>query len=257
MVCFHFPGTCYVVPLLGGWLADAYLGRFNVIYGSSLVYFIGMVMIAVVSIRPSAFASLFGDEGANLSQPIRVLYLVLGLFLVAFGTGGIKANVSPFGADQVEQDGPRAVQRFFEWFFWFINLGALLSYTGVVYIQQNFDFVFGYGIAVFSMFLSVVIFVTGKRKYVYKPSGGSHLSNTVKIIGQAIKNRKKVAAKNVGSWLDRAKIQHGGAHTVEEVEDVKVLLRIIPVFATFIVHFVVYFQVCGSEIEPVTSALKT
>ena len=63
-------------------------------------------------------------------------FLGVSLILIAIGTGGIKANVSPMGADQVKEQGEQMVQKFFDWFYWFIQIGALLAYTVVVYVQQ-------------------------------------------------------------------------------------------------------------------------
>lgn len=48
-------------------------------------------------------------------QDARTGYYMAGLFFVAVGTGGIKANVGPYGALQAEQIGPQAVQTFFQW----------------------------------------------------------------------------------------------------------------------------------------------
>ncbi|KAJ7372466.1 hypothetical protein OS493_018973 [Desmophyllum pertusum] len=52
---YLFQGTCYLIPLLGGWLADTYMGRFNTIYGSSLLYVVGTLLLAAVSMRDDMF----------------------------------------------------------------------------------------------------------------------------------------------------------------------------------------------------------
>lgn len=54
------------------------------------------------------------------------------------GAGGIKPNVSTMGADQFdpqyEQDKKEAAQ-FFSYFYWSINLGALVAYSLVAYVS--------------------------------------------------------------------------------------------------------------------------
>ena len=222
-------GTCYLVPLFGGWLADAHLGRFNTIYGSSLLYVVGTILLAAVSV-PKSFAH---------DHTIRLVYFAISLVLISFGTGGIKANVSPFGADQVQKDGPRAIQAFFNWFYWFINIGSLIAFTVVVWVQQTNVF-YGYVITAGTMFLGVIAFLSGRKKYLNKPPGGSQLTDTAKIIYEAIKNR---GSANALVWLDNAKNTYGGKYTEAKVEDVKILLRILPVFALFIVYWTIYSQV--------------
>ena len=212
-------------------MADTYLGRFNTIYGSSLLYVVGVLLLSVVSITDDMLKTVF-DKTA------RLVYFVLALVLIAFSAGGIKANVSPFGADQVEQDGPRAVQTFFNWFYWFINTGALVAFTVVVGVQQS-DVFSGYAITAGSMFLGIVAFLACRNKYVSNPPRGSQLTETAKIICEAIQNRKR----NPGSWLDGAKSTFGGNFTDAQVEDVKAVLRVLPVFIMFCFYFTVYSQV--------------
>ena len=169
---------------------------------------------------------------------MELVYFVLSLVMIALGTGGIKANVSPFGADQVQKDGPRAVQTFFNWFYWFINIGSLIAYTLVVYVQQSNVF-YGYCITAGTMFLAVIAFVAGRNKYLTKPPGGSQLTETAKIICEAVRKRKQ----NAGTWLEGAKSRFGGKFSEAQVENVKALLRVIPVFILFIFYWTIYSQV--------------
>jgi len=235
---YLFQGTCYLIPLFAGWLADAYMGRYNTIYGSSLLYVVGTLLLAAVSMRDPMLKKLFHHNNIGHDKNMRLVYFVMALVMIAFGTGGIKANVSPFGADQVEKDGPRAVQSFFNWFYWFINIGSFIAFTVVVGVQQTNVF-YGYTITAGTMFLAVITFVAGRNKYLTKPPGGSQLTETVKIIYQAVKNRR---TPNVKVWLDRAKNSFGGKYTEGQVEDVKSLLRVIPVFMLFIAYWTIYSQ---------------
>lgn len=238
-VSYLFQGTCFLIPLFGGWLADAHLGRYNTIYGSSLLYVVGTLLFAAVSIKKENLHTLFNNNSADHSRSMRLVYFAFALVMIALGTGGIKANVSPFGADQVEQDGARAVQAFFNWFYWFINIGSLLAFTVVVWVQQNYRPFYGYAITAGTMLLAVITFVTGRNKYLTKPPSGSQLTDTGKIIYNAVKNHH---ASNGKMWLDKAKSCFGGKYTEAQVEDVKALLRVVPVFILFIVYWTIYFQ---------------
>ncbi|XP_078366305.1 solute carrier family 15 member 4-like isoform X2 [Oculina patagonica] len=233
---YLFQGTCYLIPLLGGWLADTYMGRFNTIYASSLLYVVGTLLLAAVSMRDDMVKQLFNVKSIH-NKTMRLVYFVLSLVMIAFGTGGIKANVSPFGADQVQREGPKAVQAFFNWFYWFINIGSLIAYTVVVWVQQSNVF-YGYCITAGTMFLGVIAFLAGRNKYLTKSPGGSQLSETAKIIREAIRNRRQ----NAGAWLDGAKNSFGGKFSEAQVEDVKALLRVIAVFIFFIAYWTIYSQ---------------
>ena len=74
-------GICYVTPLLGGYLADSFLGRFRSILIFSAVYLVGLIFLA--------FATLPADAG-GLADPKGLIFA--GLYIVALGTG---ARVAP------------------------------------------------------------------------------------------------------------------------------------------------------------------
>ena len=207
------------------------------IYGSSLFYVVGTLVLAAVSMRNDTINRLF-NTNATHSTTMRLIYFGLALFMITLGTGGIKANVSPFGADQVKQSGQKAVQTFFNWFYFFINVGSLIAFTVVVGVQQSEVF-YGYCITACSMFLAVIVFLAGRNQYVTKPPGGSQLTEAAKIICEAVRNRKQ----NAGTWLEGAKRRFGGKFSEKEVEDVKALLRVIAIFGLFVVYWTIYSQV--------------
>ena len=207
------------------------------IYGSSLIYVVGTLLLAAVAMGNDMIQTLFHTKATH-HETMRLIYFGLALGMIAFGTGGIKANVSPFGADQVQQDGPRAVQTFFNWFYFFINVGSLIAFTVVVGVQQSNVF-YGYCITACTMILAVIVFLAGRNQYLTKPPGGSQLTETVKIIREAVRNRKQ----NAGTWLEGAKRRYGGKFSEVEVEDIKALLKVIAVFGLFIAYFTIFVQV--------------
>ena len=98
---------------------------------------------------------------------------------------------------------------------------------------------YGYCIPPCTMVLSVIVFLTGRNHYLNKPPGGSQLTETSKIISEAVRNRKQ----NSGTWLEGAKSRYGGNFSEVEVEDVKALLRLVAVFGLFVFYWTVFSQV--------------
>lgn len=221
--------------MIGGWIADTFLGRYNTIFGSSLLYLVGTIILAVVTFN---YGATYG-----LSTRSKEAFLGISLLLISVGTGGIKANVSPLGADQIENEGTIIVQRFFDWFYWFIQLGSFLAYTAVVLVQQEVSFFYGYVITASSIFLAIILFITGRKHYIIQPHKGSYMTDTCKIIWQGLKKIEfgQRRSRRV-HWLDRTKVTLGGVWSEQRVEDVKSMLRITPIFLTFILYWTIYGQ---------------
>ena len=235
-VCYT-TGTSFFSPVIGGWVADTFLGRYNTIYGSGLLYVVGACLLSVSTFNYS--------PQYEPSVGYREAFMVVSLFLISVGTGGIKSNVSPLGADQIESGGAQMIQHFFDWFYWFIQLGSFLAYTAVVYVQQEVSFFSGYVITASSMLVAVILFVLGRNHYVVHPPKGSYLTETLKIIWYALKAGSCRKTRKVEHWLDRAKESNGGKFPDERAEDVKSVTRMIPIFLTFIIYWTIYGQVCS------------
>ena len=171
-------------------------------------------------------------------------FLAVSLILIAIGTGGIKANLPPMGADQVEHEGPQMVQKFFDWFYWFIQIGAILAFTVVAYIQQIFSFFKGYLITVISMNLATILLLVGRNYYIIPSPEGSYTVDTIKIIAGGLKKKlcgDKSRFRN--HWLDGAKVTKGGHFPDSKVEGVKCVVRLIPIFLTFVFYWALFGQV--------------
>jgi peptide/histidine transporter 3/4 len=170
-------GFCYVTPLIGGYIADKYLGRYKTILVFCLIYLVGLIMVVIGSVPGEVNAAFFFPA----------------IYLVAIGTGGIKPNVSTMGADQFDDrysKDRKEKESFFNWFYWSINLGSLISYTVVAYICQygiaglggeDWGFFVGYTIPAVAMATGIVIFVIGTPKYRYQKPKGSVLARSARV----------------------------------------------------------------------------
>ena len=129
--------------------------------------------------------------------------------------------------------------------YWFINIGDLLAVTFVGYLQQNVSFLYGNLVPACSLILALIIFLSGKWAYVPRPPAGTVQSNILIIAKEAIKRsrRPSLSCLFVDHWLDRAKMCFGGSYSSWEVEDVKKVYRLLPIFGSFIIYWTVYAQV--------------
>eukprot|EP00906_Rhabdomonas_costata_P033939 RCo047784 len=189
-----FSILCYITPLLGGWLADAQLGRYRTILWFAIIYVVGNGLAAV-----SAWPTL----------QTTWLYLFSTMALVTLGCGGIKPNIANFGGDQYDTSDPQQQQdqkSFFNYFYLVINIGAAVAYGYLVTlatngqppgIPQDYGFFAAYAIAAGCFFLCVGVFVLGTPRYTRKPPGGDSLRGLIYYMR---------CAASAGSWKGIASV---------------------------------------------------
>lgn len=147
---FHtFVIGVYFFPLLGGWIADRFWGKYHTIFWLSLVYCVGQGMLA-----------LFVDNR---------LGFYAGLFLIALGSGGIKPCISSFVGDQFDQTNKHRAKVVFDAFYWIINFGSFFASLLMPLFLKQLGPAVAFGIPGALMFISTVILWAGRKRYVMVP----------------------------------------------------------------------------------------
>lgn len=93
-------------------------------------------------------------------------------------------SLSSLAEWQVMDLGRDATRRFFNWFYWSINLGAILSLLVVAFIEQNISFLQGYSIIVGLVGLAFFIFLIATPVFITKPPTGSQVSSMLNLAFQ-------------------------------------------------------------------------
>uniref|UniRef100_A0AAY4CEI1 Solute carrier family 15 member 1 n=1 Tax=Denticeps clupeoides TaxID=299321 RepID=A0AAY4CEI1_9TELE len=231
-----FVALCYLTPILGAIVADSWLGKFRTIIYLSIVYAIGQIVMAVSAIHDITDTD---RNGTPDNMTFHVALSMLGLVLIALGTGGIKPCVSAFGGDQFEEHQTTQRSTFFSVFYLCINAGSLLSTIitpilrskecGIHSQEQCYPLAFG--VPAVLMVISLVVFIAGSGMYVKAAPQGNIILQVCKCIGFAIKNRFKHRSSKYPKrehWMDWASEKYDKLLIVQIKMVLKVLFLYIP-----------------------------
>ncbi|KAM5276386.1 solute carrier family 15 member 2 isoform 1-T1 [Hipposideros larvatus] len=215
-----FSSLCYITPILGAAIADSWLGKFKTIISLSLVYVLGHMIKSL-----GALPILGGHM-------VHTVLSLVGLSLIALGTGGIKPCVAAFGGDQFEQKHEQERARYFSVFYLSINAGSLLStfitpmLRGDVQCFGGDCYALAFGVPGLLMVIALVVFAIGSKMYKKTPPEGNILSQVVKCIWFAASNRFKNRSGDNAKrehWLDWA----AEKYPKQLIMDVKALTRVL------------------------------
>ncbi|CAH3103500.1 unnamed protein product [Porites lobata] len=244
-----FTGMAWLMSTVGGIVADSYSGRYNAVWGSLMIYIVGAGMIF--------YSALLTDTQYPVSDGCNQLIVLLALLVISIGEGAYKANITAFGADQLQGHDDNRYRRFFNWYYWGINVASFTAYAGLAYVEQEFTFSLAFGILLACIALASVVFCVCRSRYITQPPAGHLLKKMYHIVKEA-RLKKKEASKRENSpqfypglqeympttksWLDHAMMKYGGTYLDTDVEEVKTIGRIMIIFAIFIPYWTIYFQ---------------
>ncbi|AKH43202.1 POT family proton-dependent oligopeptide transporter [Altererythrobacter atlanticus] len=144
-----YTSLVYITPVLGGWLADRYLGQRKAVLFGGLLLALG-----------HGFMAFEGDGSGFDSDPtISIFWLALSFIIV--GSGFLKANISVivgqlYGITDERRDSAYTI------FYMGINTGAALGTILVGYLGETIGWGYGFGLAGIGMVLGLIIFAFGK-----------------------------------------------------------------------------------------------
>ncbi len=151
-----YTGLVYMLPVVGGYLADRYLGsRKAVTYGAILLV-AGHISLAFEG--PQAI--LNGDAVERSELHVSIFFLSLALIIT--GVGFLKANISTivgalYGPNDPRRDGGFTI------FYMGINLGSLLATLIVAGVGEIYGWGYGFGLAGIGMLAGLAVFWKGQH----------------------------------------------------------------------------------------------
>ena len=164
---FHsFVIGVYFFPLLGGWIADRFWGKYKTVIWFSLIYCAGHACLA-----------LFEDNRQGF---------FVGLFLIAFGSGGIKPLVVSFCGDQFDQTNKHLAKIVFDAFYWIINLGSLFASALMPIFLRDYGPKVAFGIPGILMLVATFVFWLGRKRYVNVPPAAADPDSFLRVAKTAV-----------------------------------------------------------------------
>ncbi|KAF5817391.1 putative proton-dependent oligopeptide transporter family, major facilitator superfamily [Helianthus annuus] len=260
-------GTASLLPLVGGFIADGFLGRFRTIIMASLLYILALGMLALTTLIPSKCETLGG--ATSCSPHFQVIMFFMSLYLVAFAQGCHKPCVLAFGADQFDASDPHectAKSSFFNWWYFGMCIGPMVGIFVLSYIQEYLSWGLGFGIPCAVMGLALVIFLLGTMTYRFpkKTEDKSAFVRIGQVFVEAARNWRTTQSTvsleeqacetftRQGSqqfrFLNKALLSPDGSNesgpvcSIDEVEEAKSVLRLIPIWASCLAYSTVSSQ---------------
>ncbi|OIT30608.1 PREDICTED: protein NRT1/ PTR FAMILY 1.1-like [Nicotiana attenuata] len=194
-ILFWWGSIANFMPIFGALLADSYLGRYFVIALGTFVSLMGMVVLWLTAILKEAKPHSCNLEAGNCSKPDfgQVALLFASFALMSIGAGCIKPCALAFGADQFNKpenpDNGKILQSFFNWYYASVCISTLISMTVIVYIQAQFGWIVGFGVSACLMLLAAATFLLGAKLFIRIKANKSLVTSFVQVVAAAWKNK--------------------------------------------------------------------
>ncbi|KAJ8539613.1 hypothetical protein K7X08_013865 [Anisodus acutangulus] len=271
-ILYIWSAVTNIAPVVGAFMADSFVGRFQMIGLGSVVTLAGMFLFWLTSVIPQARPPpcVASNNICRSAEMFQLFFLCFSLAIIAIGAGAIKSSSLAFGSDQLKrevyQGNARAMESYFSWYYAVYALSIIVSLTCLVYIQVNMGWALGFGAPVLLMLFSTLLIYLGTPFYVKLKPKSSLITGLFQVIVASYRNRclrlssqsadiqyhqKKGSATVLPSeklrFLNKACIVQDPQQnlspdgeatdpwrlcTVDQVEELKALLNVVPIWLT-------------------------
>ena len=216
----NYTGLVYLTPLIGGYIADRYWGMRRSILWGALLMLLGQLFMF--------FSALYYESGEAASW-----LMYTGLASLIFGNGFFKPNITTMVGGLYEP-GDKRLDSAYTIFYMGVNVGAFIAPLIAGYLGDTgnpADFKWGFLAAAIGMFMSLILFIGWKNKFLIGPNG-----EQLGVIAAG-----KIATNQ--SEKDKAPAQTTGQNLREFILWALGMVILLGVF-----HFVFQFDIIGAFI---------
>ncbi|KAK4487229.1 hypothetical protein RD792_006549 [Penstemon davidsonii] len=284
----NFIGSVFLLALVGGYISDSYLGCFWTMLIFGFVELSGFILLSVQAHLPQLKPPQCNMEVEVINcveaKGFKALIFFVALYLVALGSGCVKPNMIAHGGDQFNNPKQsKKLSTYFNAAYFAFSMGELIALTVLVYVQTHSGMDVGFGVSAAAMGIGLISLICGTFLYRNKPPQGSILTPMAQVVVAATLKRKQICPSDPrmlhGSngntisdnfqrfrFLNKAciKKQQGNNKkespwslcTVNQVEQVKILISVVPIFACTIVFNTILAQLQTFSVQQ-GSAMNT
>ena len=180
----------------------------------------GLVLLTVSAVLPSFNPShcQTDNEISSCSPPmLQVILFFFALYLAAVGQGGHKPCVQAFGADQFDGQNPeesKAKSSFFNWWYFALCSGISVAFLILSYIQENLNWVLGFGLPCIVMVAALLLFLLGTKTYRYSINTNEEnpFVRIGKVFVEATRNWRTMPSLKTAEEVAGETLPHHGSH---------------------------------------------
>ena len=234
---------CYMLYFIPGMIADTWVGRYRVVVTSLGIMWSGALLATMGSALTGVLRNMVDDYDTVIS--------LTATAIIYIGKAGFQTNLLPLGCDEMADVPSYELSSFVSWFAFTENLGYGLGFS-VSFLLYHWLQVWNYSVVATGLLLSLLYCLTLSinicytRNWLPTEHVKSNPYGTVfKVLRYAWKHKFPERRSALTYWeeglpsrIDLGKSKYGGPFTVEQVEDVKTLGRILSVLLASLVTLI-------------------
>jgi peptide/histidine transporter 3/4 len=170
----------------------------------------GMIMLTLTasinSLRPARCA-IGGSYTCEAPSNLQYAILYMNLTLASLGLGGTRFTIATMGAEQFDK--PKEQGAFFSWYYLTLYIANIISYTAIIYVQDNVGWGLGFGICAVANAVGLVVLALGKRFYRQVKPKGSPFMSIARVMVASIRKRKVSRASGSLDYYFGEKMEDG------------------------------------------------